>query len=488
MKNAPSWPSSPNGQDQPPGLAPANTILLVPYGRYCNATKFAGEIDVFEALAAIREENVIDPLRIAIAGFPMGGASTWHLAVHHAGLWCAALPGAGFAETAAYTQAFAPGRDPPNSWEQRLWNWYDATAAAGNLFNCPTLAYSGEIDPQIQAAKMMERAMIPEGLVLEHLVGPQTGHRYHPQSQQLLTDRLEKFLDQGRSPVSQEIRLTTHTLRHTGQAWIDLRGLEQHWQRADLRARLANDGTVTIATRNVIAFTLPFWIKAAVIDGRKVPLPQVAAGETVWLTRTVPGPQDAWTVGAPWSGLHKDRGLTGPIDDAFMDPFLFVRPTGQPQHPALGNWVDGELRHARKLWRDLFRSELVVRDDRDVTDTDIAGHNLVLWGDPSSNRLLARILDRLPLSWTARTLVFRGQTYDATHHAPILIFPNPLNPARYVVLNSGIDFRDHAYGTNSLQVAKLPDYAILDIRDPPGPRWPGRIVDAGFFDEEWRLP
>jgi hypothetical protein len=54
------------------------------------------------------------------------------------------------------------------------------------------------------------------------------------------------------------------------------------------------------------------------------------------------------------------------------------------------------------------------------------------------------------------------------------------------VLNSGVDFREHAYGTNSLQVPKLPDYAIIDLREPPGPRWPGRIVTAGFFDEDWQ--
>ena len=31
-----------------------------------------------------------------------------------------------------------------------------------------------------------------------------------------------------------------------------------------------------------------------------------------------------------------------------------------------------------------------------------------------------------------------------------------------------------------------PDYAIVDLREAPGPRWPGKIVDAGFFDEEWK--
>ena len=110
----------------------------------------------------------------------------------------------------------------------------------------------------------------------------------------------------------------------------------------------------------------------------------------------------------------------------------------------------------------------------------------MLWGDPSSNRLLSRLLKRLPLKWNREKLIFKDQTYDAAHHAPVLIFPNPLNPKRYVVLNSGIDFRNDAYGSNALQTPTLPDWAIVDLDTPPGPRWPGDIVAAGFFDEEWR--
>ena len=91
------------------------------------------------------------------------------------------------------------------------------------------------------------------------------------------------------------------------------------------------------------------------------------------------------------------------------------------------------------------------------------------------------------LTWDAKALTFRGTTYDAAHHAPVLVFPNPLSTQqRYVVLNSGIDFREEAYGTNALQVPKLPDYAIVDLREPAGPRWPGKIVTAGFFDSAWK--
>ncbi len=31
-----------------------------------------------------------------------------------------------------------------------------------------------------------------------------------------------------------------------------------------------------------------------------------------------------------------------------------------------------------------------------------------------------------------------------------------------------------------------PDFAILDVSAPPDARAPGRVVEAGFFDEQWR--
>jgi len=70
---------------------------------------------------------------------------------------------------------------------------------------------------------------------------------------------------------------------------------------------------------------------------------------------------------------------------------------------------------------------------------------------------------------------------------PVLIYPNPLNPKRYVVINSGFTFREYDYLNNARQVPKLPDYAVVDIDTPPSSRRPGKIVTAGFFDEHWDL-
>ncbi len=465
----------------PPPLMPRDTLVLVPYGRFCNATKFAGEVDVFEAMAAVRDHYSIDPDRITVAGFSMGGASTWHLATHHAGLWCAASPGAGFAEVAIYTKALAPGKEPPTWWEQKLWRMYSATNYAGNLFNCPTIAYSGEIDPQKQSADLMEQAMASEGLTLPRLIGPNTAHKYHPETKNELTARLEALADKGRDPLPRDVRVTTYTLRYPGDSWVQFEGLEKHWERADIFARREDGGLVTLTTRNTTALNIVLpGISSVTIDGQKVAVRESPSGASLHREN------GQWQSGKPDAALRKRPTLTGPIADAFMGRFVFVRPTGNPLHPQTGRWLRGELAHASKMWRDLFRGDVRATDDTTISDTEIAAANLILWGDPSSNRVLARILPHLPLQWDAKQIVFRGKAYDAAHHAPVLIFPNPLNPARYVVLNSGIDFREHAYGTNSLQIAKLPDYAIIDLREPPGPRWPGKIVDAGFFDEAWK--
>ena len=466
-------------ESTPSQIVPKNTLVLVPYGRFCNATKFAGEVDVAEAMAAVRAQYHVDPLRIAVAGFSMGGGSTWHLAAHNSGLWCAASPGAGFAETPIFTKASAPGKEPRPAWEQRMWRQYECTGIAANFYNVPTLAYSGEIDPQKEAADLMEAAFAREGLKLERFIGPQTPHRYQPETKEALTRRFEALIATGRDPQPRQVWLATYTLRYPEAAWLRIEGMREHWELAEARGMLLDNNRVEITTKDVTALSLRgLDVSTVIIDGQTLEA-DGAMRFTRYLGRWRPeNPAD--------KTLRKRPGLTGPVDDAFMEAFLFVRPTGKPLNPQLGTWTENELTAARQLWRDVFRGDAQVKADRELTPDDLATHNLILWGDPSSNGVLKKILPQLPLRWDAKSLVFRGKTYPAASHAPILVFPNPLNPQRYVVLNSGIDFRADGYGNNALQTPKLPDWAVVDLRTPPGPRWPGKIVAAGFFDEEWK--
>ena len=212
----------------PAQLTPKNTITLVPYGRFCNATKFAGEVDVFEALAAVRAQYRVDANRIAVAGFSMGGGSAWHLATHYPGLWAVASPGAGFAETPIFTKALAPNKEQRPAWEQKMWRQYEATGISRNLFNVPTLAYAGERDGQKEASDLMEKAMAAEGLKLQRFIGPETAHKYHPETKETLTKALEAALSKGLEPQPREIRFSTYTLRYPESAWVRIEGVGEH--------------------------------------------------------------------------------------------------------------------------------------------------------------------------------------------------------------------------------------------------------------------
>ncbi len=186
-------------------------------------------------------------------------------------------------------------------------------------------------------------------------------------------------------------------------------------------------------------------------------------------------------------GLRKVHGLQGPIDDAFMDRFIFVRPTGAPLNSKVGNWVKAEMAHAVDHWRRQFRGEVMQKDDTDVTAEDEKTANLVLWGDPASNQYLAKIAAKLPIGWTEGGLRAGGKTFAAANHVPALIAPNPRAPHKYVVLNSGFTFREYDYLNNARQVPKLPDWAILDVNQPRTSRLPAGVVDAGFFSEQWEF-
>src|SRR5262249_26768071 len=78
-----------------------------------------------------------------------------------------------------------------------------------------------------------------------------------------------------------------------------------------------------------------------------------------------------------------------------------------------------------------------------------------------------------------------SKAYRADNHVPVLIFPNPINPDKYLVLNSGFTFREYDYLNNARQSPKLPDWAVIDVTVPPNTRSPGGVVEAGFFSEEW---
>jgi Prolyl oligopeptidase family len=479
-------------------FAPAGAFVLRPYGRYCNPSRFAGETDTFEALEAIHKAYGVDDKRIAVRGFSLGGAACWDFTTHFAGDWAAANPGAGFSETADFLKVFQNESLHPYWFEQKLWHLYDATDYAINLFNVPTIAYSGELDSQRQAAEMMVKAATAEGIQFTHIIGPGAHHFYEKNAKQEVAQKVDAAVAAGREDAPSEIRFTTWTLKYNRMKWITLDGMTRHWTRARLNAKVSDSGLLDVKTENAERFTLnlPETLKGThagvptslVIDGQNVKTSQGKKEHGIWVAhfRKI-GMSWLPSGGGALTRLAKVHNLQGPIDDAFMDKFIMVQPTGKPLNDASGTFVQKEMEHAVAQWRQQFRGDAVVKKDTEITQQDIATANLVIWGDPSSNKLLARLIGRLPLKWNATSVQIGNTVHPASTCVPIMVYPNPLNFRHYIVVNSGFTYREYDYLNNARQTPKLPDWAIVDTTTPPGSRYPGKIVDADFFGEQWEV-
>lgn len=461
-------------------ISPENTIVAHPYGRYCNANKLAGEIDTLEVLEAVKQQYRIDPDRIAVRGFSMGGAACWQFAVHYPDQWFAANPGAGFSETPEFLKFFQKETLNPTPYERALWHMYDCPDVAANLAHLPTVAYSGDMDSQKQAADIMEAAFEREGMKLLHIIGPMTAHSIHPESAKQIEAKLAEWARKGIDRKPSQVQLVTYTLKYNRMHWLTIDGLNQHWEEGRVIVKPVGD-ELHITARNVTALTVnpPQGHPRKVRINDSAPFDLPANGSLIHDGTN-------WKAGQP-SGLRKKHGLQGPIDDALMDSFIFVKPSQPCRNTAVQQWVDAELEHAVTHWRMQMRGDSIVKQDTEITDQDLAQSNLILWGDSQANQILSRIAGKLPIQWTDSEIRVGGQTFDAAHHAPVLVYPNPLNPEKYVVLNSSFTYREYDYLNNARQVPKLPDWAIIDLRTPPSPRYPGKIVAADFFDEKWGL-
>lgn len=490
-------------------FAPQDTIVLHPYGRYCNGQRFAGETDFFEALDVVKRDYRIDGDRIIVRGFSLGGAACWHIATHHAWQWCAANPGAGFSETEEFLNFFQGEKLQPYPWERQLWNLYDSTAVARNLVNCPTVAYSGEIDKQKQAADAMARAIgaNDSGIALRQVIGPKTAHSYEKGAKAIVAEAIDGIAATGRRQVPREVYWETYSLKTNSASWIEIDALGEHWQAASIRGTFSKAGFL-VDVKNVSAFTLRFdpgTFPEEIGRSFSVDVRDAAAGEDGRYEGTIEGevfvPSDrslhmsfARQADGKWrpssgkkEGLLKKHGLQGPIDDAFMDSFIFVRPTGKAANEKAASWSGSEMERAIREWRRQFRGDVRVKDDTAVTEDDIRSANLILWGDPSSNSLIAKTAPQLPIKWSGAAIQAGDRSFPASDHALICIYPNPLNPERYVVLNSSFTFREYDYLNNARQTPKLPDWAVIDLNTPPDTRYPGAIPAAGFFGEKWEL-
>ncbi|MBY0507388.1 MAG: hypothetical protein K2X03_25965 [Bryobacteraceae bacterium] len=475
--------------------ADVGQLTLDCYGRWNNANHWAGEVDIFEAIADVSKRYKIDPRRIILRGFSLGGAGAWHIALQHPHRFAAAEIGAGTYPRRSTMPGFPPYQAGPLRIWENIIDW------SLNAFNIPIAAHDGDSDAQtavipqepgkpsrgqLESSLRVRAQLAKEGLpsageennwtvpgtASRFYISEKTGHNISP----LVRQRVDAFLKEhgDRGVVSpDQVRFVTYTTRYPRAHWVTVDGLAKHYERAEVNARRdAAHRTYEITTSNVTHLTLDEMDQASElkIDGQTL---RVKGAARLTLRKQTSG----WRIGND-TGLRKRPGLQGPIDDAFLEPFLLVRPTGTPWNAPAHTQAMQRLAEFDRMYARYYRAHPRIKDDKDVTAADFAQYHVALFGDPGSNRWIARLQGKLPVRWSRTQVSVGPRAFPAADHLPVLIYPNPLAPQRYVVLNSGLTIDEREYH-GDYSMPRLGDLAILKN---------GETAFATLLDEHWRLP
>ncbi|MDB5387507.1 MAG: putative esterase [Planctomycetaceae bacterium] len=469
-------------------------IQIDVFGRTNNGYRWAGETDVFEAIRAVQKRYRIDNRRIVLRGFSMGGAGAWHLGLHYPSMWCSVGPGAGFVDTYQYQKI----KEPLPAYQDSTLKIYDSLAYAMNAANLPVCTYGGELDEQLVASTSMVEAAKKLDVDIKLLIGPGVGHKFEPKTEkEFMAFHIEK-MQQGRAtyPGLRKIRFITYTAKYNHCEWVSVEEQLFPYKPSIVEGEVDSDGTLRITTQNVAVLKIARDVADTIlIDGSKHPVTGAAQGLLPYVYYQSTG--EGWAVLGYDTSLafnknldfRKRKDLQGPIDDAFMQPFVIVRGTGKPwsvEHAAWSKWTMDRFSSEFDKW---MRGHVEIIDDVAVTDEMMTKKHLILIGDPGSNTVLAKLHSRLPIKWTEAKLSVNGQDYDSKSHGVAMIYPNPLSPRKYVVINSGHTFHETQFKASNAQLyPRLGDIAVLKFTADENLVFQESVEWADIFNSSLRLP
>ncbi|MFP4056131.1 MAG: NPCBM/NEW2 domain-containing protein [Candidatus Brocadiia bacterium] len=472
-------------------------VVVAPDGRGNTDYKLWGMYDVLRVVREAKEHYNIDPDRVVMFGISMGGSGSWQIGVHFPDRFAALGPVCGNADHRVWERLWNWGEREP-TWMSPKKRFIEATESpaffAENLVNLPSWPIHGDKDNVVPCGH--SRSMVAElekaGAEVHYVEVPGAGHG-------VPGDRIAEMLlwlkAQRRDRWPRRVVFKTAWRRHPGAYWVRLHRFQRAFAFARIEAEVTEPNTVRVKTDNVEEFSLnlapplvekgqPVRVLVNVRDRYEGPVP--ADG---WV-RLRQG-EEGWRPSQKPQGLHKTPALEGPIHHAFMSSFVIVRGT-QGDHELAKRVSHDEARILADRWNRWARGKCRVKKDRDVTEEDIANHNLILVGDPSVNSLIPRVMDGLPIRVEGHSVVFGEERFEGDDLGFKLVYPNPLNPSRYVALFTGTTWRGvyqivgrfgNWFDWGILDGWHWQDFAVFDDHTYS----PETFLAVGFFDNDWEL-
>jgi len=510
------------------------TIQVAVHDRGNNRYRDVGELDIDEVMTEVKRRYRIDDDRIYLSGHSMGGYGAWFQGVRRPDLWASISPQAGYADYFLYHPAMssAPGSTQQQFQKPLLESW-SPLLFVENLLHVPAYIVHGAKDDNVAVEHSRRMAARLKELDYKFVYdeNPEGGHWWGPRGKHYGVEVVDKppiwtyFQKHNRRMIApKRVIFKTDTLRYRRAYWVVIDELDEANQFARIEAEVKAPNTIAVRQNNITQFTLTLGEKLVDInqpvtvtaDNRTIFIGELPTSKKLTLRRESDGSylqllnetdlrklgknaenrfggvavqldrsgNPARIIPLSPAPLKKTEKKYGTISDAFNRPFLFVIGTNPKNLKdqaifAASRRAAEALRHE---WMARANGIVKVKADSEITKEDINEYNLILFGNPQINSLIARINDQLPIKFSAGGIRVGDKTFTNEDVGMALVYPNPLNQNRYVVVAGGVS-ADSMQTVGRLRLNELPDYVIFDNRALKGEKT--QFVGGGFFDKHW---
>lgn len=480
-----------------PHFPDQKAILVSVYGFDEGAAHPLGEQDVLDVIAELEREYRVDPLKISLTGFSLGGTVAFFIPMHYPDVFSATSPFCGYPNLLGFENVRGVKRAP---WEDAMLAKRYIVNYAENGTYVPVHVVHGGLDGPERSQIFVDRyrdvgntALMDVQEDLNHDVwdyGYKDGRMVH-------------WLSRKARPESpKRVRFVTGEYRYDRSYWIRVVAMHDSTQaqRATIDAKLdEKERKIAIKTENVDAFDidrkalLPTAIfQEAVtldIDGQEIAL--TAGDSALHLVRGDGSKTASWALAAaaPTREGMKRNGVSGPLADVLRHAIVVVYGTRDPAHANVNRMV-AETLAANGGGPDvewMVTSRFPVMSDVDATDAAIADKSVILIGSPDDNALTARWASKLPVKFSNGGIEIRKARHTGKGVGVSFIAPRPDDADEYVVVHAGLDV-DGTLAARSLP-RFVPDFVVYDARvevQRGSLLFDQRpFIDGGFFDEHW---
>lgn len=423
-----------------------DVISTIPWGRRNQGYRNDGETDIWDVLADIQRRYRIDPDRIYLGGFSMGGGGTMYLSMSAPHRFATIIP-------------CSSGVDM-----NRL----------GNIRHLPAWLHCGGQESIFSGMQEAARRIKEQGNEVRFTSDPASGHTtdyidFDAVVDWMLQYRLEK--------APKTISYITNEPRHAEGYWARIDGFAEYGKPA--RMEISVDGQqIDVKAENVTTLTLT--PPQQVIDLTKE-FSVVLNGEAVDVSPNAEG-QLILTVNPPMvhDGPVKATGKpSGPAGDVWARPFLVAYRSGEEAaRKAAEGWC--------AQWESTHEGKMKARPDTEITEDELKTRGLFLFGSPTEGTPAQRALANLPVSAQADRVSLAGKDVEGSELAWRVLNLNAFAPDQYVLWVAAQRPEDIDAVVQTLNDRRGTDFALFK----PNPENPEEKITVwdGWFKADWTTP